>query len=85
VVQSGDRAEILGALQTAPSARVDADGGLALEARTIEIAAQDRIALKVGASLLTLDRDGVIRLNGDKLTLDVGALVDILSANVRLP
>ena len=83
--EQGDRVVILGALQTAPSARVDPDGGLSLEARSIELAAAERIALKVGASLLSLDREGVIRLNGDRLTIDVGALVQILSANVNLP
>ena len=83
--EQGDHVVILGALQTAPSARVDPDGGLAIEARSVEIAAAERIALKVGASLLSLDREGVIRLNGDRLTIDVGALVQILSANVNLP
>lgn len=85
VAEEGGGAVILGALQTAPSARADPDGGLAIEARSVEIAAADRIALKVGASSLSLDREGVVRLNGDRLTIDVGALVQILSANVNLP
>jgi hypothetical protein len=79
------RVEILGALQTTPSPRADLDGNVALEGRAIEIAAAERIALKVGGSRLSLDRDGVIRMDGDRLTIDVGALVQILSANVRLP
>ena len=85
VADQGGVAVILGALQTAPTARADPDGGLAIEARSVEIAAADRIALKVGASSLSLDREGVVRLNGDRLTIDVGALVQILSANVQLP
>jgi hypothetical protein len=83
--ERGGRVEILGALQTAPGPRANADGDLALEGRAVEIAAADRIALRVGASRLTLDRDGVIRMDGDRLTIDVGALVQILSANVNLP
>src|SRR4051794_19296993 len=54
VAEQGGGVVILGALQTAPSARVDPDGGLAIEARSVEIGATERIALKVGASALSL-------------------------------
>ncbi len=76
---------ILGALQTDVGARADSQENVALEGRTLDLSAKDRITLTVGETRLTLEKDGAVRWVGERMTLDMGALVQILSANVRLP
>ena len=76
---------ILGALQTAPSLAREADGTLTLEARTIRLRAEKNVVIEAGPSSLTLDRSGSVRAEGERMVIDMGSNVRVLSALVELP
>jgi len=77
---------ILGALQTepAPSMR-DETGALFVEATHIQLRAAETIALKAGSVSLLLDKRGLVHVEGERMVIDVGALLRVLSAKVELP
>jgi hypothetical protein len=77
-------AVILGALQTRSSA-TDVHGRVRLSGQDVELHAQRSIALRVGDAALTIDADGAVRLAGKRLTVDVAAVMRVLSAKVELP
>lgn len=76
---------ILGSLQTQRSFHRDADGTLGIEGRRIELRAEEDVRLTAGASAMTLNRTGRVRINGHRMTLDIDTSVRILSALVELP
>jgi hypothetical protein len=77
---------ILGALQTELAPRVrEETGALEVEARHIQLRAAETIALKAGPVSLVLDKSGVVRVAGERMVIDVGALLRVLSAKVELP
>jgi hypothetical protein len=77
---------IVGALQTAPSvASTDRDERALVHGTSVELTAEHSIALRVGKSTVTIDKHGVVRLAGQRMTLDMAALVRVLSAHVELP
>ena len=77
---------ILGALQTDPTPRVDAESGtFEVEAKHIRLRADATIAFKVGSTSLALGQSGVARIEGEQLILDVAALMRVLAAKVELP
>jgi len=78
-------AVILGALQTSCAPARDSDGALRVRGRRVEIQADQGIELRVGASAIRLDEKGVIKMVGNRMTLDVAAVVRVLSALVELP
>ncbi|RLB63945.1 MAG: hypothetical protein DRI90_05740 [Deltaproteobacteria bacterium] len=77
--------EILGALQTEPSAVERQGGQLKLDAEQVVIEAGEALSLRVGDSELLLRPDGSVRLVGQRLALDGAALIKLLSAKVELP
>ncbi|AKT40742.1 hypothetical protein [Chondromyces crocatus] len=76
---------ILGALQTASAPAREADGAVRVRGRRVEVQADEGIELRVGASAIRLDERGVIKMVGNRMTLDVAAVVRVLSALVELP
>ena len=84
VTQGRDGPVMLGTVQTAPSIEKSAEH-VRVEGREVELVASDKLSLRVGRSALELDEDGVLRLAGKRLTIDVAALVRVLSAKVELP
>jgi hypothetical protein len=76
---------ILGALQTSRALARDAHDTVRIEGKRVELEAEDGIAIQVGKSTLRLDRHGVVKLVGQKMTMDVAAVVRVLSALVELP
>ncbi|WP_437575915.1 hypothetical protein [Sorangium sp. So ce887] len=76
---------ILGALQTASAPAPDAHGTLALDARHIRLRARETLELEVPGSSLRIEPGGAVRIEGDRLVLDMAALVRIFSARVELP
>lgn len=77
---------ILGALQTEPTPHVQEEtGALEVEARHIHLRAAETIALKAGPVSLVLDKTGVVHVEGERMVIDVGALLRVLSAKVELP
>ncbi|MCC6528138.1 MAG: hypothetical protein IT373_36160 [Polyangiaceae bacterium] len=78
-------AVLLGALQTQRTTSRDAHDAVELRGRRVELRAEDEIRLCVGKSVLRMDKSGAVRVTGQKMTLDVAAVVRFLSALVELP
>ena len=77
---------ILGALQTEPVPHVHEEtGALEVTAKHIRLRATETVALKAGPVSLVLDKSGVVRVEGERMLVDVGALLRVLSAKVELP
>lgn len=76
---------LLGALQTASAPARDAHDTLRLEAKRIELAAEEGVSIAVGKAAIRLDRSGAVKIVGDRMTMDVAAVVRVLSALVELP
>lgn len=85
LVNEARGAVIAGALQTSSAAAADARGVLALEARHLRLRAEETLELEVPGSSLRLEPGGAVRIEGDRLVLDMAALVRILSARVEVP
>lgn len=79
------KAIIVGALVTAPAAVRRREGKLSLEAKEIRLKASDTIAIDTKESSLRLSKDGKLRIEGDRLEIDVGSLVRFLAARVEFP
>jgi hypothetical protein len=73
---------IVGAVQVTASERREK---LRLEGEEIELCAGNRIALRVGKSLLVIDAHGAIQMVGEGITLKMAKAVRVRSANLELP
>lgn len=76
---------ILGALQTTRSMVHEPDGGLRIEGKEIRLRAGTRIVLEAGNCALRVENGGVMRAEGDRMVIDMGSNVKVLSALVELP
>jgi hypothetical protein len=76
---------ILGAIQTTPSIAVEEGGTLAISAKKIRLKAEQSLVLESGEASLRLQPDGVFKLEGDRMVVDVAGLVRFLSARVEFP
>jgi hypothetical protein len=76
---------LVGALQTTRAVGHDVDGVLEIDAREIRMYAGRGFSLEVGSSAVRAEPNGTLRLEGERLTVDVGSLVRFLSARVELP
>jgi hypothetical protein len=77
---------ILGALQTAPTeARRDVDGNVSVEGGEVVVEADHALSLRAGDTELVLHEDGTVRIVGQRMSIDVAALIKLLSARVELP
>ena len=86
VLVDGARGPVIaGALQTSPGVAADAHGTLVLDARQVRVRADRSLVLEVPGASLELGRGGEVRFEGDKLVLDMAALVRILSGKVEIP
>ncbi len=85
LVEGPDGARIAGALQVASAIEKDTRGTLALEAKHVRLRADQSILIEVPGSSLAFEPNGVLRLEGDKLVIDMAALVRIFAARVELP
>lgn len=87
VVLAGSASGVVieGALQTAETTAPDARGDLTIEARHLRLRAEQTIAIEVPGAGLRLEPGGAARLEGDRLVIDMAALVRIFSARVEVP
>jgi hypothetical protein len=76
---------VMGALQTAPAITRAEDGKLSLEAKELRLRAERSLVIEAGPAALRVDGKGVLRLEGDRMSLDLGPLVRFLSGRVELP
>ncbi|WP_437733576.1 hypothetical protein [Sorangium sp. So ce1335] len=86
IVADGPRGPaIMGALQTSLPIARDADGVVSVNAKELRVRLDRAASIEVGAASITADAAGVVRIEGDRMVLDMGALVRVLSARVELP
>ena len=85
LVASARGPEIVGALQTAPAVERDADGVVSVDAREIRLRAEQSILIEAGPVTIRADESGALRMEGDRLVLDMPALVRVLSARMEIP
>jgi hypothetical protein len=85
LVESPGGVEIAGALQVSKALAKDPQGTLTLEARHVRVRADQSIVLEVPGGALSLEPGGAVRLEGDKLVIDMAALVRVFAARVELP
>jgi hypothetical protein len=76
---------LLGALMTSRPAARREDGSLVLEAKRIRLSAEQAVSIEAGQVSLRLDEAGPVRFEGDRMVIDMAALVRVLSAKVELP
>ena len=77
---------ILGALQTAPVPQVQEGAGVfEVQASQIRLKADTSIVLQAGSSSLVLEKSGVARIDGERMVIDVAALLRVLATKVELP
>jgi hypothetical protein len=76
---------LIGALQTSRSVVREADGALSIAARTIRLKADQALVVEAGPVALRLEQSGLMRAEGEKMIIDMGSNVRVLSALVELP
>ncbi len=85
VLADGDRGPLLvGALEK-PLDDEGRGGARLVSGRSIRIDAEDEITLTVGSISLKLNKAGAAELKGEKLVIDVAAIMKVLAARVELP
>lgn len=86
VVVPGEEGPLIaGAIQTTRGIALDQDGNLAVSAQDIRLKAEKGLRIEADGVTLAVDRTGILRVEGDKMTIDMGMLVRFLSARVELP
>jgi hypothetical protein len=76
---------IVGALQVSPIVTPDAAGTLTLDARTLRLRASRGLSIEVGDTTIALDAEGVVRMEGDRLVIDMAQFVKVASARMDIP
>lgn len=85
VIDTARGVEIAGALQTARVPVADARGALTIEAKDLRLRAIENLSVDVGLVSLRAQPNGALRMEGDRLVIDMAAMVRILSGRVDLP
>lgn len=76
---------ILGALQTSAPVVKDPDGCVTIQGRELRLRADKQVVIDAGPVSLRLHESGAVRVEGEKMVIDMPALLRILSASVELP
>lgn len=85
VADAARGAVILGALQTSRSPVTEEEGVVRVAAKHVRFTAEKTISIEAGPVRLRVDPTGVLRLEGEQMVVDMGALVRFLSARMELP
>jgi len=85
LMDTPDGAAIAGALQIASAPVPDERGTLCLEAKHVRLRAEQTLAIEVPGASLLVEPNGVVRMEGDRLVIDMAAIVRIFSARVEIP
>lgn len=86
VLCDGERGPVIvGALQTSAPVVKTADGAVTIEGRELRLKAKERVVIDTGATSLRMAENGAVRFEGEKMVIDMPALVRILAASVELP
>lgn len=84
-VRDDGTASLVGALQTRSHVSRDDQDTAELSGKRVEIRADEEARIVVGKAALKLGKDGQVRLVGNRATIDMAALVKVMSALVELP
>lgn len=76
---------VLGALQTTRTVGYERDGSLRLSGTEVGIKAEGMVRLETGQVTITLDPRGNVRMEGNKMVVDMSTLVRFLAARLELP
>lgn len=76
---------IAGALQTSVPVERDPDGIVEVRAKEIRLRADKALLIEAGPVTIRADETGALRMEGDRMVLDMAALVRVLSARMELP
>jgi hypothetical protein len=76
---------IVGALQTTRAVALAPDGTLDLRARELRLRSEGPLVIESGSTALRVDETGALRLEGDRMVIDMSSLVRFLAARVELP
>ena len=76
---------IAGALQTSVAVERDPDGVVEVRAKEIRLRADAALLIEAGPVTIRADESGALRMEGDRMVLDMAALVRVLSARMELP
>lgn len=86
IATDGERGPtILGALQTSSPVVRDHDGAIAIRGREVRLIAEEDVVLDAGASSLRLERAGGVRVEGDKMVIDMASLIRLLATRTEFP
>ena len=56
-----------------------------MDAREIRLRAERALSIEAGPIVITADNQGALRMEGDRLVIDMAAIVRVLSSRVELP
>ncbi|MFO0590350.1 MAG: hypothetical protein U0441_22600 [Polyangiaceae bacterium] len=76
---------ILGALQMSRTPVREADGSVVIEGKDVRLRAERSVVIDAGPVSFKADRTGILRFEGEKMVIDVSALVRVLSARMEIP
>ncbi|MDI1429100.1 hypothetical protein [Polyangium sorediatum] len=76
---------VLGALQTSRGLVREASGLVTLSAQDLRLRADRSITIESGQAALRLEKEGILRAEGERMVVDMSSLVRFLSALVELP
>lgn len=85
LVDSANGPVVLGALQTSEPVTREANGAVTVRGKDVHVRAERTLVLEAGPVLLRAESDGEVRFEGNRLVIDMSALVRLLSARVELP
>jgi len=85
VTETARGPEIAGALMRALPAARSEDGVVTLEGKEVRLRGERSLSVEVGPVSLLADESGTMRIEGDRLVIDMAALVRIFSTRVELP
>jgi hypothetical protein len=85
VSEESDSLVILGALQTARAIERDSADRARVAAQRIDLVAEESVRIQVGKALLGMEANGVVRVGGDRMTIDMATVVRVLAALAELP
>ena len=77
--------QVIGALQTARAVAPDAQGTLTLHAKDLHLVAERSVVLEAGSALLRLERAGIVKTEGERMTIDMASFLRVFAHRVDLP
>lgn len=84
-IDGRDGVEIVGALQTSSPVVHEQGGAVTIRGREVRLVAERELTLDAGATSMRLESAGAIRLEGDRITIDMATLIRMLAMQCEVP